>query len=66
MFEQFARRVEASAEQAVRTRVAAVAGALRSAGVMVTEEGDVVTARARGLLRRWLDDAALRSIGGGR
>ena len=63
MFEQMVRRVEAGAGEAVRVRVAAVAGAFRDAGVMVTEEGSVVTARARGLVRRWLDDAALRSMG---
>ena len=63
MFEQMVRRVEAGASEAVRARVAAVAGAFRDAGVMVTEDGNVVTARSRGLVRRWLDDAALRSIG---
>ncbi len=63
MFEQMVRRVEAGAGEAVRARVGAVTGTFRDAGVMVTEDGNVVTARARGLVRRWLDDAALRSMG---
>lgn len=65
MFETFKRRVEAGAKVAARAKASQVARAFREAGqgLMVTEEGDVVTVRARGLIRRWLDDAALRSIG---
>ena len=64
MFEALLRRVEAGAEEMTRARTAKIAEAFRAVpGVMVTEDGDVVTARARGMIRRWLDEAALRSIG---
>ncbi|MFN2472791.1 MAG: hypothetical protein ABR588_02550 [Sphingomicrobium sp.] len=68
MFETLIRRVEAGAGEAVGARVAAVAEAFRSGvpGAEVTVEGGNVTVRARGLVRRWLDSAVLRSIGNGR
>ncbi len=65
MFEQMVRRVEAGAAEAVRLRTAAVAEAFREAvpGGLVTIAGDSVVVRARGLVRRWLESAALRAIG---
>ena len=68
MFEQWARRVEAGAGEAARARAAAVAAAFRAGvpGARVEVDGGEVTVRARGLVRRWLDQAALRAIGGGR
>ena len=65
MFETLRRRAEAGAGDAVRARIEAVARAFRDgvhgADVRVTDGAVVI--RARGLVRRWLDDAALRSIG---
>lgn len=65
MFEQMMRRVEAGAGEAVRMRAAAIADAVRWAvqGAGVEVDGGRVTVRARGLMRRWLDQAALRVAG---
>lgn len=56
-------RVEAQAE---RWREA-VAGALTAAGVeTVAVEGEEVRASGRGLIRRWMNDLAVREAGRGR
>lgn len=68
MFEGLVRGVQAAASAAVRARVAGVAEALRAAlpGVEVSVSNNAVSARGRGLTRKWLDSAALRFVGSGR
>ena len=58
----------AAAARVQRARIAEIAAELEGmAGIAVTEERDAVVIAARGLARRWLDDARLRfAIGGGR
>ena len=68
MFERAVRAAETAAEAVVRARAAAVAEAYRAGvpGAVVMVSGDTVTVRARCLVRRWLENGLLRSIGGGR
>lgn len=62
---RWVQRIAAIAEERAARRREAVAQSMRDAGVEAAVEDEAVRLTGRGLMRRWIDDLALREAGRG-